>query len=257
MTAFVRARTRGLTTGFWMAVLVVFVLQAAFIFIAARRPPGRTPSPQPPSLAFRLDRSVPSEWAALQDPTLFVLPTLNGFSGVAWMRAPVIDFQPRKPNEPEGALVLDLQALGNTITRYIGENALSRFQPVTLPEPAITFPRLPPLESSTLPSSLRIEGELASRALLNPEPLPPVIEAYTNTVVDVLVDPQGFVFSSIVAARSGSTNDDLALKVAHGLRFEPLPQPGPTRTNRAERPMTPGTLIFEWRPAQKNVDPSP
>ncbi|HYG24890.1 MAG TPA: hypothetical protein VEH04_19145 [Verrucomicrobiae bacterium] len=236
-------------------MLLVFALHLAIIFLSA----NRRPIPHAPlarSATYKLEMAIPAEWAALQDPTLFVLPSPRGFSGPAWMLMPAIRFQPPGWTEPLRS-PLEFQALVNGLRRYASEGEFSAMASVMLPEPVVTHPRIPTPPPVALRSTLRIEGPLAGRTLLNPGPLPPVTDAFTNTVVDVLVDPHGFVFSSIVSAASGSTNDLLAVRLAQSLLFEPLPPIGPARSNRVEHAMMPGTLIFEWRPSAPSIQALP
>lgn len=165
-------------------------------------------------------------------------------------------FELRSRLEPAFALPLNVESLGQAFTRYVAENTLATVRPMTLPEPVLLSPRLMPAAPERLASTFRIEGGLSGRALLNPEPLPAVTEGFTNTVVEVLVDPEGYVFSTVLAAGSGSTNDALALEFAQSRRFEPISPVGPRREEQPPAPMMEGTLIFEWRPALITNNPA-
>jgi len=93
-------------------------------------------------------------------------------------------------------------------------------------------------------STLRVAGDLVNRRLLNPPQLQswPALDLLTNTVVQVLVNAEGNVFSSTLLTLSGSKEaDQNALDVARAARFEPLRRSSPA--------LTIGALIFEWHTA--------
>jgi hypothetical protein len=233
-----------------MAVALVFLLQLALIVVIGNAP---TVVKENPRLvpAYHMGDPRPADLVALEDPALFVLPHAKGFSGGTWMKAPPLEFQPRRWSESPRLLSLSRENLGEIFAKYLQVNAGAAFQTVTAPEPLLTFPVIAPSPRLALESNLRIEGELAQRRLLNPGPLPPVVEASTNSVVEVTVSPQGYVFSAVLSARSAGTNDQLALHIARSKRFEPIDSVGPDRPTHSPAPMMQGTLIFEWRPSQR------
>jgi len=233
---------------FWLAVGFVFVLQLAAVFLADK--PRALPA-APATVGdsgFVLGSARSPELAALEDPTLLVLANVHGFSGRVWMPARPLSYEPRAWTEPVQWLLPVTSDFFETFTQYVQDNMNTGYQ-APLSEPTLTYPPNPVFLDAPVPSSLRIEGELAGRRLLNPEPLPAVSEALTNSVVQVVVDPRGYVYSAVPTVRSGSTNDDLAVRIAYSKRFEPIEVSGPNRSTIAPAPMMTGTLIFEWRPA--------
>lgn len=244
--AVTRSRFQG---PFWLAVAFVFALQVAVVFFANKPSPDAGPLKPQAGSSITLSSARPPELTSLEDPTLFVLPNLHGFSGQIWMPMPPLMYEPRSwsDTEPVRWLLPATSEFFETFSQYLQDNADAGYQP-PLPEAPLTFPPAPAVSDAPARSSLRIEGELAGRTLLNPEPLPPVTEAYTNSVVQVVVDPLGYVYSAVPAVRTGSTNDDLAVRIAFSKRFAPIEISGPNRQALPPAPMMNGTLIFEWRP---------
>lgn len=235
---------------FWSAVGFVFVLQTALIFWASDRKwvAAKIPDRMP---AFQLGEPRAPELAAVQDPTLFVLPHAQCFSGEAWMKTVPLDFQPTTWSETEPLRWLAVpEKFHDALTEYIEAHPAASFPIALMPEPTLTLPAITPTPLVWRPSLMRIEGEAAKRQLLNPPPLPLTQEAVTNTVIEVLVDSEGNTFSPLVVARSGSTNnlDELALRIARSSRFQSLEPVGPGRRENSESPLTPCILIFEWQP---------
>jgi|GEM_PF-2227067 hypothetical protein len=243
---------------FWFAVMLVFALQLAAVFIFNRPKPVPIIAQPQPLPQVTLGNSRPPEIAALEDPRLFVFATIHGFSGQIWMPMPQLEYRSRSWSEAEpiGWLTPDASNFFQSFTQYIQDNTEDGYQ-APLPEPTVTFPFVSPRLDPAVPSSLRIEGHLSNRALLNPEPLPVVTDAATNSVIEVVVDPLGNVFSAAPATRTVPANDELAVRYAYGRRFEPIEVGGPNRTNGTAPTMMTGTLIFEWRPAPPETQPVP
>ena len=95
---------------------------------------------------------------------------------------------------------------------------------------------------------LRIEGDLATRPLLAPLALKSWAHAelLSNSVVQAMVDADGFTFSPVLLTGCGLEEADLyALKLASGARFRPAPRlPG---TGHDPGGLTWGKLIFQWQ----------
>lgn len=257
------AKTRRLRPGMWIAVCLVFGLQIVVLFWLGSPPPIKQVDPTA-APKFSLVTNRWGELLALQDPTLFVLPHQNNFSGVAWLKIPPHDFQPSSPSEPKLPLPLSPQQLGVTFTAFMQTN----------PAPSIQMdlaagsgfidqlgPDFPPLHSLVLASTLRVEGDLAKRRLVAPLQLPAQSspDVLKNTEVQVFVDALGNTFSPVIVQSSGNGDVDAAVltNFAKNARFEPLkantPGTSPSET------MTFGKLIFEWQtvpPAQTNTPTS-
>src|SRR5689334_11618382 len=82
-------RRRG---GFWTAVALVLAAQIGLAFLLGNR---SLPAPDHPTAApaIQLCPSGPEELLSLQDPTLFVLPHRENFSGEAWLKVPQQHFE--------------------------------------------------------------------------------------------------------------------------------------------------------------------
>jgi len=240
----------------WLLVIVIFVGQLAIIFwLGDRRPVlARHPGPAP---LLRLAGTQSSEVLQLEDPTLFARPHWDAFSGPAW-----VNVQPNGPpaadfTEPLEWLELPAAELGAAFNRFVQTNhldpaarAFSHFEP----EP--TMPPPVRLVFASERSSFRVEGSLAGRRLLTPLD-PPVIEhksILTNSVVQLVVDEQGWPLSVALLSGSGSAAADTnALALARAARFESLYDGAPEPHSKSPR-LAWGALVFEWAvttPARK------
>jgi len=74
--------------GRWIfVVFLVCVIQVGFIlWLGQRQWPAPIPAGASPALKVASGGS--QEWLALDDPTLFALPNVRGFSGPAWIEVP-------------------------------------------------------------------------------------------------------------------------------------------------------------------------
>ena len=228
----------------WIAAGLVFAAQIGLLFWLGN--PPATPTvrlPDPPVI-----HAIPGgseELLALQDPTLFVLPHRDNFSGEAWLKTPAQQFAPTNWTEPALPLELSPAELGAAFASFMGTNVIARFHPQmgSALDGADLGPE--PMEPITNSSALKVEGNLAYLRLLTLLRLPPQAnqDLLTNTVVQVLVDAQGYPFSAVVLAGSGSTAADAdALALAKTIRFEP-PQAAALR-NRAPRQNDSGKIGF-------------
>lgn len=232
----------------WSAIIaLVFGLQVLLIFWLSDRTPlqVRPPHPAPP---LSLPQNVTADAVALENPTLFALPSINGFSGPAWL---AIIPTPRPPAEwAEGPRWLSL-APGQLVTGSIGfavtnlgvpPLALRRVEPeASLPE-RLVDPLFPEV------STLALKGGLATRQLLTKVELPsqPHTDLLANSTVLMMVDPSGRPASANLIDSSGSKAvDQYALEQARKLRFNRLPDTGAKATHPAGR-MTWGYLVFNW-----------
>lgn len=235
----------------WSSIALLFVAQMGLIFALGNRKPA-TPRPPAPALVVSLAPAW-NELLALNDPTLFALPQRRGFAGAAWLKIPNVEFQPFRWTEPPRLLPLRIEELGVAFAQFIQTNVF--VSPALETKPA---PELPPpvaLETGLAPpthSTLRVAGDLANRRLLNPPELASwaAADLLTNTVVQVLVNADGNVFSPTLLSRSfdpkgdqralkvAGEADQRALDVAREARFE--------AGNGALPALTLGVLIFEW-----------
>ena len=239
---------RGWPAGrWWTAIALVFGLQVAlFFFLDDRSPvPGRKPAPAP---AFRFSGEQMQEWVSIEDPTLFVLPHRQGFSGQAWLNSPSFEFHPQDWSEPARCLPLDVQNLGSGFASFVETNTHVEFQTIALTEPRSFGPESCSIAPPPSASRVRMEGDLAGRRLLSPLHLPTWTNSdlLTNSIVQLLVDARGNGLSAVLlAAGSGpqAGADSNALQLASSARFEPADP------RKGKSGLSLGTLVFEWRTA--------
>ena len=236
----------------WVAVALVFVAQVAVVFWVGN-PPPLAPLEVPAAPVINLSGSGSEELLALQDPTLFVLPHRDNFSGDAWLKIPPQKFTPTNWSEPPRPLPLSAERLGAAFVTFMQTNRPPRYQlALESDTPNDPSPLTPPIPVS---SAIRVEGDLARLSLLTHFRLPPQTnsELLTNTVVQLLVNAEGHPFSQVVWSGSGSAEAD-ALALTHyakAVRFAPAQEAalGTVPGNK----MTVGKLIFEWQ----TVPPAP
>lgn len=255
-------------TGTWSArrwlgmVLLLFAVQAGLLLYVSQPTP---PPPVRPGLRTSVHlvtdtwhRQQLAELPGATDPTLLALPSRQSFSGPAWMQPWPIDYEPEPWSEAPRWLAPDAPGLGIGLVQHMATNVLT--PPTIADKPAPPMLRYEPnFPSDPLPgfSSLRVEGPLARRPLVGALALPswPGSELLSNTVVQVVVDADGFTFSAEPLAGSGQAEaDHHALKQARLARFQPLPRG--TRDATGRGPMAWGQLVFRWHtlpPAVTNV----
>lgn len=230
----------------WTAVAVTFLVQ---VLLAATLSDPRPIVPRLPeaqtSLHLVADASPDSAIGALvslDDPTLFALPGVRGFSGAAWLKAEPLGYQPTNWTEPPRWLTQNVAQLGAAFAELIRTNPASHRAFGGKPAPRRNDVAVPavPLEAK---SSFRIEGQLAGRELITSLEVPsfPHTDILANTVVQLVVNRSGFVFSpAILLSGSGSkAADSRAVELARSLRFKPVAAGGATT-------LTWGTLIVQW-----------
>jgi hypothetical protein len=233
----------------WITIALVFGLQvAAIVWLKDRSPPRpRKPAAAP---VFRLMGTRSEELLALEDPTLFALPHLQGFSGKAWLEIPPLTFPRTDAPAPERWLLLSPAELGVDFEDFARTNRPPPFQTFAALEPELKTPGNPLPPPVSPPSRLRIEGELAGRVLLSRPSLPSFTntDLLTNSVVQLLVDARGGALSAVLMPPgSGSEKaDQFALDMARNARFKPLPLPA-RQASDALPPLSMGTLVFEWQ----------
>lgn len=231
----------------WLLIALVFLAHIGLIFAFGERGPilpRRSESMPQIRLVTR-----PSELVALNDPTLFALPHPKGFAAATWLQIPQVEFPAFWWTESPRWLALSVEQLSDTFLHFMQTNRFARFELEALPAPELTMPETPPNIALTAQSLLRVDGDLRQRRLLNPAQLRswPSAELLTNSVVQVLVDAGGNVFSPIlVPPGSGSKDaDQWALNFARTARFAPQAQPAIISPNPVGQ-LTQGALIFQW-----------
>lgn len=196
-----------------------------------------------------------TELQSLDDPTLFALPHARGFAASSWRPRPRIEFAPFRWTESPQLMALPVAELGNAFVRYSQSNAVARLEFETLPPAQLTrvegSARTTTLKQQ---SSVRVSPRLANRRWLNqPAVLAsfPAPDLLTNSVVRVVVEPEGQVFSPVLMPPGSGSKaaDQLALELARAARFAPLP----LETGE----LTVGALVFEWHTVPLPVTNAP
>ena len=237
----------------WLSAFgLVMVLQAALILLLSRRPSISRPQPDAP-LTVSLVAAAPAgtvmdEWLALDDPTLFALPDARAFSGPAWLRVPRLKHRSQDWTEPVPWRTQSVHELGATFSAFMRTNLPGPRLLADKPPPPVSEVNVPPVPLRSQ-SAVRIEGDLASRGLLNAIKVPSI--EHTNilrsTVVRVRVDMRGRIFSHpIVMESSGSEAiDRQALEQVRTLRFKPA-MAGDANRPPKDSTLTSGSVVFEW-----------
>jgi hypothetical protein len=233
-------------------VATVFFAQTGLVWLLSQR---EQPLPQRPEFrtAVSLVGSGPSlaqfeETTHLDDPTLLALPSLNGFSGFAWLKFEPLDYQPSEYNEPPRWLALNERSLGGAFSNFVQANGL--FSPGNADRPLPPLQRYEPNYASAAvspESQLRIEGQLISRPLRSKLELKSWAhsEILSNTVVQTVVDADGYTVTATLLRDSGFPEaDQHALELAQTARWQPLPIQ--EWTANAFEQLTWGRLIFQW-----------
>ena len=240
----------------WIAIALVFAAQVGVVFWIGNPPVKHSQPPTGP--VIHVVGSGSQEMLALQDPTLFVLPHRENFSGDAWLKIAPREFSPTNWTEPAQPLDLLPQQLGKAFVAFMQSNRPPRFQPRIdsgLDTSDLAVPPMPPLLS---PSRLRVEGDLARLRLLTPLHLPPQTNSdlLANTVIQLVVDAQGKPFSAVIAGKSGNDDaDNQALtNFAKAVRFAP-PEAAALGRVPSDK-MISGRLIFEWQTMPSNAPPA-
>jgi len=250
--------------GWWAAILVVLAIQFGFIFALGRRtetpPRQKLPTPNlnlwtPQANAAGRPVTAFAELLPLRDPTLFILPHREGFSGQAWLQDSPLPARSYTWTEPENWLALRAEKLGAVFTGFMQTNDFANARFEIFPKPSVTEPNMAPPEPLLSRSSMQVKGDLAGRTIASQPDAPslPGTDLLVNSYVQVLVDANGNVLSATLtqdpgrspvlsAPGSGSADADrLALELAKSVRFAPLPQKnGPAK-------VTVGIIVFEWQ----------
>jgi hypothetical protein len=235
----------------WMAAVITLIVQVLLIVALSDLRPI-VPRQSETQTSLRLVGDAPPDSAIgalvnLEDPTLFALPGLRGFSGAAWMKAQPPARRRIDLAEPPRWLTQNVDQLGAAFAELVRTNPAPHHAFGDKPAPRLTEITVPPVPLP-VKSSLRIEGDLAGRELMTPLEVPsfPHTDLLTNTVVQISVGPSGFPFPPFVLTGSGSkTADQRGLELARSIRFKPLAATG-GRSPRNADSLTWGKIVFQW-----------
>jgi hypothetical protein len=239
----------------WIAIAIVFALQVGLVTWLEDRSPVR-PRRAAAAPAFRFGDNRMDELLMVEDPTLFALPHLEGFSGEAWLKIPSLGFRATDWSEPARLLPPEIPELAGAFRNFVQTNGPPSFLAIAIVKPEWIVPENFSVAPPPAASRLRIEGELAKRRLLSAPPLQPWANSdlLTNSIVQVLVDAQGNPVSAVLlrpgltpSAPKQEEANQRALELARAARFEPArprtrPNPGKPASG-----LSIGTMIFEWQ----------
>ncbi len=225
------------------SVAAVFFAQIFFILFLNVRHNGST-EPQI-SILFRLfpiplSQAQISTSLLVNDPTLFVLASQDGFSGPAWLSFSSATYEMPEWNEPPRWLAFNPTRLKSFYenSNSFSENFLADH---SLPEVATS---ILPLEKIVRASSeFRVEGALQKRKLISSVELRvwPRDEILSSSRVQIGANAAGEIVAARLLERTGVSAVDVeALQLARRLQFQPV-----AGKNSSE--VTWGELIFEWQ----------
>jgi hypothetical protein len=237
-----RRRWLGLV-GFALIVQVLLVFSLSDRSPLVRRQPGRmmqTHYGDPHRASAAL-----IEFQALEDPTLYALPSARGFAGAAWAQA--TDFPPPPLEWDEGVrwLTNSPGALSHGVYARLTPPSAPNSIPARKPPPRLMEVAVAPLPLASQ-STLRIEGALAQRSLLTPLVLPSIAHSnlLTNAVVQLCVTADGEPFSAVLLQSCGLKSADAkALELAVSARFAAQPA---AKGEWVEVGGSWGELVFQW-----------
>jgi len=241
-----------------LAAAVFLAAQVAGLWLFSARPleSGWAKSGQPEvHWLQRGGRGLPWTTDPLAaDPAFHALPDARHFSGGAWLQPPALRFDlPVSREEPRW--------LPPPATWGVGMSDYLRTNPPPA-QAALEVPRPPPtvVQPQERPaptrSHMRVEGELAGRAVAVLPEVPPLPASglLPDTVVEIVVHPDGTVLTARLAeTRPAATPEQradqrraaaAALRLARQVVFAPLPDA------RAALPdpegLAGGRLVFQW-----------
>ncbi|HTL56394.1 MAG TPA: hypothetical protein VL361_11995 [Candidatus Limnocylindrales bacterium] len=246
-------------TRWWVMLAAILAIQLGLIlWLGSRGPlPPRGPAAAP---TLRIAGPAFEDLVALTDPTLFALPHQQGFAGPAWLSLHRIGAEPFVWSEPTRWLMLPVEQLGSVFRSYIATNQFVPPQPAFVIQPEPISSDLPALPGLPAKSILKLAGGLRGLALQTHFELQSQTnsEILTNSVVQVLIAPDGRPVSATLLSSSGRKEaDQIALQQAAHSRFQPLAQAAGQLTNKSSRLIW-GQMIFEWHtvPPPANSVPS-
>lgn len=236
----------------FLSILGVLAFQVAVIWIAGE---PTVPSPAPPQNEMALHLAADpwsakqlENWPGLEDPTVFALPSMRGFSGKAWLTFEPMNYELKGWTEPPAFLQLGQVALAQPFLEMVSTNHASPLLIADKPMPTASFAEFAgyrvPMPTQ---SWCRITGPLAKRKLEQMQPLPawPNTDLLTNSIVELFVNAEGFPISARLEVPSGLREaDQYALELARQIKFETVN--GPLLAADPAKDFTWGKLIFQW-----------
>ena len=232
-----------------LALVLVLAMQMGFIFAFSDRSPVASPQKKL-SPTIRLATGTRDELLLLSDPTLFVLPHRQGFSGETWLKIPPLTTSPFQWTEARQWLKLGEEELGATFNHFMGTNFFEAARFEMMPSPELTRVDVEPEIIISGKSSVHLGGALVGRGLRAPVEVPPwpYEDVIAPSRVQVLVDGAGNVIDALSlpsenpnepATRLNKEADQNAVRLAKTARFEPMPKGGTD--------VTVGEMIFDWQ----------
>ena len=238
-------------------IILTFVLVSTQLLLLhwfSRKPSNIT---QPVTAVTQVEiptTSVASATTILQAhdaPALYVLPSLHGFSGPAWLRFTPQQYTTPAWTEAARELPAPVEKLGESVAGFVEKKTVvnlaevSQWEKVEHDAPATGF-------ATNIRSHLEIRDGLALWSSNSIPPLKPQLSAeiLRASVVLAGVDENGNVFSAILLpyGKSGSTSADAeALALSRAAKFYGAPaSSGTVEPNSNRDPLHWGRLVFHW-----------
>lgn len=233
----------------WTVAVLAALVQAGLIYWASDRTPyvARTAPARPPVQFAAFSRS---ELLSLTDPTVFSRAHPAGFSGAAWLNAPVTEYRiPEAPGAPQWLALAPAQ-LGGALRDYVRTNQTASLAGGLLSPSLLTQPSRTPGAVVRSLSTVQIVGPLAARPLVNLPPLPVQTNAdvLLPSEVQLLVDARGNPISAVLLPPGSGLKaaDQLAVALARAAEFarDRAASGGPA--NDPDATVTSGRMIFRW-----------
>src|SRR5262245_9744341 len=117
-------------------VALILLLHVGLIFWLAR---GETRSINQPEAGpgILLVSGSSAEVSELMDPTLLPLPNQHGASGLAWLKAPAMQYSPAPWTGPSGMLSVRTDRLGKGLVSVVRTNLSQPLEIAGRPEPGL------------------------------------------------------------------------------------------------------------------------
>ena len=247
MTALAVELRPGARRRWWGLVVLIFIVQLALIFWLGSRTPIL--SRQTEAVTLTLGNPASIGLQAFNDPTLFILPHPEGFSGPVWGRTFRVEFSPFEWSAPATPLPLRIERLSTVLNHLFQPSDYPVLQLPVRIEAAPTLPNITPLPILADQSVLQLEDDLAQRRLLTPLTLKPwpSPDILASSVLRVGVDAGGRPVSVTLLSRSGlPAADQYALDQVWSAQFEPLSGSSVASVPKPAAPLSWGRMIFRW-----------
>lgn len=236
-----------------IGLLIIFTLQIGFFLLFSERNPNTAYEGRVLFAMMTGDSlNLPGELAEIQNPTVFAFPTKNNYSSKSWF-----SIMPLKNDyyewTPDNYLLLPMpDVLGNKFSEFLPK--LHSLLDVSIFEirdehASSILPDLR-LENLYTNSVFRIEGEIVNRKLVRIPTLPAIEspDIYPPSIVEIVVNDDGYVISSTLISASGlTTADQKAVELSRNFVFSKVENPG------SSSGLTFGKIAFYWffKPLEK------